>query len=436
MQFVELEPNEFRKFADKHPNKSFYQTPEIANLREQNGWTVYYFGVKTAEKLVAASLVVAKPAFLGKSIFYAPGGPLVDYEDTKVLNFFIRHLRHYIKTHNGYVLHIEPYYELIERNRAGEPVENGFNHQKALKNLQNLGFKPLKTSDEPKYAFVLELKNRTPDEIFADLKRNTRNHIRKAEKKGVRIRELSRAELPIFKQITKSTSARRNFADKSLKYYEQMYDLFAARGEVKFLVAEVPEATENDKFSGTVDHEAENGFSKGVRSAAARGKAPATRGARPLGRELPKANGLTGRAPRGAVLASNCAREHSEKGCRLAPTTNKLSISAAMFILYGDEVIYLFSGSDEKYMKEYNAQYLIQWHMIKYAAEHKFKRYNFYGINGLPDPNSKDYGIYDFKKGFASEETGRVTELLGAHELPTNSPFYELHALLHRLKHH
>ncbi len=360
MQFIELEPKEFRKFADKHPNKSFYQTPEIANLREQNGWTVYYFGVKTAGKLVAASLIVAKPAFLGKSIFYAPGGPLVDYEDTKVLNFFIRHLRHYAKTHNGYVLHIEPYYELIERDRAGKPVENGFNHQKALKNLQNLGFKPLKTSDEPKYAFVLELKNRTPDEIFADLKRNTRNHIRKAEKKGVKIRELSRAELPIFKQITESTSARRNFADKSLKYYEQMYDLFADRGEVKFLIAEAPADTPS--------------------------------------RSIP--------------------------------------ISAAMFILYGDEVIYLFSGSDEKYMKEYNAQYLIQWHMIKHAAEHKFKRYNFYGINGLPDPNSKDYGIYDFKKGFTSEETGRVTELLGAHELPTNQSFYQLHDLLHRLKHH
>ncbi|MBR2998530.1 tRNA (adenosine(37)-N6)-threonylcarbamoyltransferase complex transferase subunit TsaD [Candidatus Saccharibacteria bacterium] len=36
---------------------------------------------------------------------------------------------------------------------------------------------------------------------------------------------------------------------------------------------------------------------RGVRSAAARGVAPAARGARPLGRELPKANGPAGRAP-------------------------------------------------------------------------------------------------------------------------------------------
>ena len=107
-----------------------------------------------------------------------------------------------------------------------------------------------------------------------------------------------------------------------------------------------------------------------------------------------------------------------------------------MFITYGDEVIYLFSGSDEKYMKDYNAQYLIQWHMIKYALEKGFKRYNFYGIQGLPDKSSKDYGIYDFKKGFTSIETGRVIELLGAHELPVSSIFYNLHQLLSKLKHH
>jgi lipid II:glycine glycyltransferase (peptidoglycan interpeptide bridge formation enzyme) len=124
------------------------------------------------------------------------------------------------------------------------------------------------------------------------------------------------------------------------------------------------------------------------------------------------------------------ARERSEKELSLIP------LSVAMFITYGDEVIYLFSGSDEKYMKEYNAQYLIQWHMIKYALKNGFKRYNFYGIQGLPDKTSKNYGIYQFKKGFTSPKTGRVVELLGAHELPINQPFYYLHQLLSKIKHH
>ena len=388
MNFITLEPEQFRKFASKYPDKSFYQTPEIANVRAENGWIPYYFGVEENGKIKAASLVVAKPTFLGKSIYYVPGGPLIDYEDESLTTFFFKNLKNYAKSHNGYILHIEPYYEKIERDRDGEPKEKGFNREKASQNLRKLGFIPLGQSDEPKYSFALELKNQTADKIFADMKRNTRNHIRKAEKMGVKIRELKREELNIFKQITESTSARRNFTDKPLSYYEKMYDLFHPRGEVKFIMAGVSE----DALSMSIIAD----------GAITERPSPVTTG----------------------------ARERSEKEVSLIP------LSVAMFITYGDEVIYLFSGSDEKYMKDYNAQYLIQWHMIKYALKNGFKRYNFYGIQGLPDKSSKDYGIYDFKKGFTSTETGRVIELLGAHELPINQPFYYLHQLLSKIKHH
>ncbi len=349
MIFTELSPEDFRNFADKSLYRSFYQTPEIAKLRESNGWIPYYFGIKENDKILAATILVARPAFLGKSVFYAPGGPLIDFENRELLNFFTKNLKKYLRSHNAYVLHIEPYYELIERDRDGEVVAGGFDHQDALKNLKSLGYRKLPESDEPAYQFVLDIKGRTPDELLASFKRNTRNHIRKAEKKGVKIRELNREELPRFKKITESTSRRRDFSDKPLKYYEQMYDLFHERGEIQFLLAEAD------------------------------------------GHDL----------------------------------------SAAMFMTYGSEVIYLFSGSAEEYMREYNAQYLIQWHMIKFAAEHGYEKYNFYGIHGLPDRNDPDYGIYDFKKGFG----GRVVELIGAHELPISPVFYYLHSLLAKLRH-
>ena len=129
MKFVTLDEESFRKYLDKNPYKSFMQTPEIAKLRETKGWTSYYFGVGENGKLIAATMLVAKPSFLGKSVFYAPGGLLIDYEDQTTLRFFVQNLAKYIKTHNGYVLRIEPNYELIERDRDGEPVENGFNSE-------------------------------------------------------------------------------------------------------------------------------------------------------------------------------------------------------------------------------------------------------------------------------------------------------------------
>ncbi len=360
MKFTEITSEEFRAYAEKSPYQSFMQTPEIAALREKDGWTPHYLALKDGDKIVAATLLVSKSTFLGKRTFIAPGGPLLDFSDTKLAKSFLAHLKSYAKSHKGYTLQISPYYELVERDRHGAPVPGGFDHTKAINTLKSLGFKALSHPSQPQYMFAMSLKKHTADQLFSDMKSNTRNHIRKAEKMGVTVRELKREELSVLKQITESTSIRRGFTDRPLSYYEQMYDLFNPRKEIKFLVAE-------------------------------------------------------------AITDQSTTDQ--------APTP----LSAAMFMLVGHEVVYLFSGSDEKYMKDYNAQYLIQWEIIKYAAAHSYDTYNFYGIHGLPDEDLKD-GIYDFKKGFTSEETGRVIELLGTYEAPISTPIYKLHHFLSRLK--
>ncbi len=358
MKFIEITPEEFREYATTSPYKSFMQTPEIAKYRESKGWTSYFFAVKdNTGAILGATMAVAKPTFMGKSTFITPGGPIMDYENSKLVSFFLKHLAEFAKAHNGYVLHISPYYELIERDRDGLPVEGGFNHKQARNHLLSLGFRPLEHPDQPQYLFAMDINGRTSEQILADFKRNTRNHVRKADKMGVTVRELAKPELHLLKNITESTSERRHFTDKPLSYYEQMYDLFVPRNEAKFILAEA------------------------------------------------------------------VTNEDSRKSNVLTP------LSAAMFMLVGDEVVYLFSGSDERYMRDYNAQYAIQWYMIKYAAEHGFKRYNFYGIGTLPDPQSDNYGIYDFKKGFG----GQVIELIGSYELPLNA-FYYLHQVATKAK--
>lgn len=105
-----------------------------------------------------------------------------------------------------------------------------------------------------------------------------------------------------------------------------------------------------------------------------------------------------------------------------------LILSGGMFILYGDEIVYLYSGNYKKYMN-FNAQYLIQHEMLHYATEHNYKRYNFYGITEFQDKHHKDYGMYDFKKGF----NGRVVELIGGFELPITF-HYRLHHFLSFLR--
>ncbi|MBR2658650.1 peptidoglycan bridge formation glycyltransferase FemA/FemB family protein [Candidatus Saccharibacteria bacterium] len=78
-------------------------------------------------------------------------------------------------------------------------------------------------------------------------------------------------------------------------------------------------------------------------------------------------------------------------------------IAAAFFILYGDEIIYLSSGLSREH-KKLGGPHLIQWTMIKYAYEHGYKKYNFWGTN--PDPEN---GVFKFKQGFH----GEIEEFVG-----------------------
>ena len=105
-----------------------------------------------------------------------------------------------------------------------------------------------------------------------------------------------------------------------------------------------------------------------------------------------------------------------------------ITLSGSMFMLIKPEVIYLSSGNYEEYMK-FNSQYLIQWELIKYGIENGFKKHNFYGIPEDINTHPKDYGIYEFKRGF----NGYVEELIGEFALPITW-HYKLFDLIHKIK--
>ena len=97
-------------------------------------------------------------------------------------------------------------------------------------------------------------------------------------------------------------------------------------------------------------------------------------------------------------------------------------------MLYGKQVVYLLGASYKEFMK-YNAQYLLQWEMINYAIDNNYQTFNFYGIDGDFSEESKNYGLFDFKRGFGSE----VVELIGEFDLVINKTYYKFYNLAFKL---
>ena len=407
MTLKEIDVKTFENYAKKSTYRTFMQTKEIGKLRELNGWTSYYLGLYDNKKLVGATLLVGKKRHFNKYEFYAPRGPLVDYNDEKTLKEFLTKLTDFVKKHQGYVLRIDPYVINKERNGKGEVVEGGVDNSKIVDEIKSSGFKllPLNDREQVSWMYVLDIKDKTEEEVLKNMKPNTRNTIRKTQKNGIEIIELEKKDLKEFYKIMEETGKRKGFAIRNLQYFENMYDLFKPNDEIKYLITKLDldkhlELLNKDKkekeeeLSKLSDAKYNDGKRKSINEAI---------------------NGINKRIKE----AESIKKEHG----------NVITLSGSMFIMTDPEIIYLSSGNYEEFMM-YNSQYLIQWEMIKYAIEHNFARYNFYGIPNTFDKNDKDYGIYEFKTGF----NGFVEELIGEFEIKT-SPVYYLIKLIHKIRH-
>jgi len=106
-----------------------------------------------------------------------------------------------------------------------------------------------------------------------------------------------------------------------------------------------------------------------------------------------------------------------------------LKLAAGIFFDYGQEVICLMSGYDERYAW-FCGPYAMHWRMLKHCLEQGYARYNLYGISGEFGDDAVDSGVYAFKKGF----NGEIWELPGYFEIPVYPVRYSLLRVARKLK--
>ena len=401
MEFVELKEKEFRLFAENHPLKTFLQTPEIGKLRKKEGWDYSFVGVKKGKKVLCATMLVYRKRHFGQYEFYSPRGFLIDFNDKKLLTFFVDNLKKYIKKKNGYILRIDPYVIYKERDINGDIVEGGIDNSSVVKNILDLGFKKQENLEQVGWMFCLDVEG-TTDNLMKNMRSFTRRNINKGLKNSIYIREITDDEIGIIKDLTDSTSERKGFSNRDLKYYKRLYEVFKPRKEINYIVAEIhlQEYIKNRKAQLKEEKEKYN--------------------------NLVKNNSTVDKMDKHQELMAKIEDQITEAEKLKKKHGNIVTLSGGVFLTYGDEMLYLFGGNYKEYM-HFCAPYIVQWEMIKrtFSDPNKFRRYNFYGIPANINKHPENYGIYDFKKGF----TGYVEELIGEYELPTSIFYYVFHII-------
>lgn len=407
MKFQEITEKEYRTFWENHPLKTFLSAPEISKLREKSNWNTDYVGVKKDKELVAATMLLSHKRHFGKYEFYSPRGYLLDFNDKELVEFFTKELKNYIKDKKGYIFRVDPYLIYQQRDIDGNIVEGGEDHRDTVEQLKSLGFKkvPIEETEQVIWMFSLGLEGKSEEQILKEMKPNTRNQINKTEKFGISVNEIGYDDLERFENIMIETGARKGFKVRKLEYFQEMYKLFHDKNEVKYFITELDlskyieglkqeRVEKEDKIKSLSDAKYNDGAKKNLNNEIAA-----------IDKRIREST---------EIIEKN--------------GSNTITLSGSMFILIQPEVIYLASGNYEEYMK-FNSQYLIQWELIKYGIENGFKKHNFYGIPANINEHPKDYGIYEFKRGF----NGYVEELIGEYELPITW-HYNLMKIIHKIR--
>ncbi len=237
MEFGQLSEEEFAGLDFACGN--FLQSVEMYRRYQDLGRESYLVGVRKGGRIVAAGLISVRQWRLGKKIFRVPGGWLLDYDSAQaleILRFLTEQSREFCRKKSGMVIEISPNIISQPRDMYGRVIE-GRDHLETKRQLEKLGYKYLGEYEQAKWVFVKNLRGETPEKMIMDFRTTHRQLIRKAEREGVRVRELGMDELKILKEIAAEAGERHGFHDPEMEYYKSMKQNFSDK--VKFVVAEI-----------------------------------------------------------------------------------------------------------------------------------------------------------------------------------------------------
>jgi peptidoglycan pentaglycine glycine transferase (the fourth and fifth glycine) len=414
MKFTELTVKEYDNFVQNPSLESHYfQVKESIATREEDGFQVVLLGLKDDNNQVIAASLFSKIPTMGSYVYYSNRGPVMDYSDLGLVDYYLRELDNYLQHHNCLYVKMDPYWIYQIYDKDINPLSKQINND-ALVNLfkahgyEHHGFTTeYDTSSQVRWMGVLNLDGETPASLKKQFDSQRKRNINKAINNGIKVRFLERDEFHIFLELYRETEERAGFVSKTDDYFYNFIDNYGDKVLVPLAYIDLDENINSIQAALT---EKENRRDQMMEKEQKSDK------------QLKK------------IAELDRQIEHDKKellqNSELRQTDGAmLNLASGVFFANAYEVNYFSGGSSEKYNR-FMGPYMMHWFMINYCFDHGYDRYNFYGLSGDFTENSEDYGVYRFKRGFNVQ----IEELIGDFYKPIKKTKYKLFNTLNNVR--
>lgn len=228
----EADREEWNAFVAASPTGDVLQTWEWGELKARGAWEPIRIALRQDGAIVAAAgLLKRRLPIPGRSILYAPRGPVLDYSRDDLFRRMAAALRETALRERALLVKIDPPVEeasVADRILAAGFVRSGQGRDEG----QGFG------GEQPRCVMKLDL---TPslDDLLKQCKEKTRYNIRLAGRKGVTVRVGDSLEdMRSFYDLLLITAERDGFLVRSFDYYRDTWEILVARGLARLFLAE------------------------------------------------------------------------------------------------------------------------------------------------------------------------------------------------------
>lgn len=411
MEFTNLGNKEFTDFINE--NFSHYtQSIEHYNYRTNRHADVHLVGVKDANgKVIAACLLTGARALRFFRYYYTHRGPVMDYTNLDLVQFFYVQLAKYLKKMRGLYVLTDPYLLENIRDCKGN-VTQSFDNSEFISTMESLGYKHqgftvgYSLKSQIRWLSVLDLKGKSEDELMKEMHYQTRRNIKKTYEMDVKVRDLSIAETERFYRLFRMAEEKHGFKFRDIEYFKLMQEMYEHNGFIKLAYIDLEELLDKQQsklkqLEGMLAATKEQLLKK------------------------PDYKRIQNKHEEEEKQVNSLKKKIQNTKDLIEKDGKVLDLAAALYIFNNHEMYYLSSGSNPKY-NAYMGAYRLQWEMIKFAKDKGIDRYNFYGITGDFSETAEDYGVQRFKEGFDAH----VEEYIGDFIKPIHPFVYKLYKRL------
>lgn len=246
---VDIDVKDYQSFYKGHSKAVIMQDDNWRRVKSNWGSTIC--GMYKDDNLVATALILIKRLPFNISLFYVPGGYLIDYSNEKLLREFTTHIKKFAKSKSAYVIKMNPYIVLKEKrwHQLGNEKYEIFskNNEIMTKNLKETGYlhkgykKEIGAYFQPRFTMVVPLVDPNENFLSKDMllrtfKKNVRSYLGDYHsKRGVFFSHSNDInDITEFATIINKTEVRKKVSLRSEAYFRRMMKAFGENAVLFF----------------------------------------------------------------------------------------------------------------------------------------------------------------------------------------------------------